>query len=124
MEHKSKRHKITDHSFQAAIKEDRLIIKNFIGNRKVHEEVHGLDFIEEYLNKETLYQRRQFIFDKNINNLKSDLFRATSFAIEGNLDAINDAIIEVLKISGLYRRTFQERVEKVIKCNTSHKSKA
>lgn len=110
MKYKSKRHKITDHTFQAEINKDKLIIKNFLGNRKIHEESYDPEFVEGYLSKKTLYQRRRYLFDRNINNLKEDLFRVTSFTIEGNLDAINKAIIEVLKLSGLYKETFQERV--------------
>jgi len=121
MNYKSKRHKGASHTFQAEIKESKLIIKNFLSSKKWNEEKYGLDFIEEYLNQETLYRRRKYLFDSNVNNLRKEQFIRDNYIIEANLDAIHAVIIEVLKLSGLYRETFQEKVEKVVKCNTSHK---
>ena len=78
----------------------------------MNEEEYSIAFIEEYLSQETLYQRRKYIYEKDVNKLKTEELMKDSYTIEANLDAINEALIEVLKLAGLYREVFQERVRR------------
>lgn len=112
MNYRSKRHKGAWNTFQAEINKDKLIIRSYISNKKLNEERYSIAFIEEYLNQGTLYQRRKYIQEKDVNKLKTEKLMKDSYTIEANLDAINEALIEVLKLAGLYREVFQERVRR------------
>lgn len=116
MKIKSKRYRAIQNTFAVWLTKDKVIIKNYLGRRKLHEEKHGYNIIKEYLAKQTPYDRRQYLFEIDVNNVKTDIDKVTTeevtpAAIDSNLDAISNALIEVLKKANLYKKTFAEKVD-------------
>lgn len=106
------RDKSCSESFSAKVKSDGVIINCFHSNKKYAEYKISID---DYLNRETAFERRLFIIEQDINRVKTEILEAPAHAIEGNIDSIQKAIEAALKEAWLYKPTFAERVEAYIK---------
>lgn len=92
-------------SFEAKVKGEEVAIIVYVGRKKLSEESI---IIKEYLDNETEFQRRQFIFEKNIHSVKSDSLEHP--LADRHLDLIYKAVTEILKAEGLFKPTFADIV--------------
>lgn len=92
-------------SFEAKVKGEEVAIIVYVGRKKVSEEKIN---IREYLDNETEFQRRQFIFEKDINSVKRDSIEHP--LADRHLDLIYKAVTEILKSEGLFEPTFADIV--------------
>ncbi|MGI6078949.1 MAG: hypothetical protein ACOYCB_12490, partial [Fastidiosipilaceae bacterium] len=105
-------------SFVAELLPDgTIVIHQYQGNKKIN--VPGVNkklSSSEYLKRGSEYERRRYIYDSDVNSLKTDeLAGVTPYVIDRNLDAINKAVADALKKSDQYTDTFAEKIEQHVK---------
>lgn len=93
-------------SFEPKLKGNNIIIIVYARRKKISEETIN---IKEYLNNDTEFQRRQFIFEKDINGVKRDSLEYP--LSDRHLDLVHKVITETLKKEGLFTPTLAEMVD-------------
>lgn len=97
------------YSFESKIKDNKIHISGYAGRKKISTSKVS---ITGYLKNESKYSRRQFLFNEDVHNVKTDSENIEcSCVAERNLDFIQESIEYILKEEGLYEQTIGEIVE-------------
>ena len=92
------------YSFASKIIGDKIRITAYAGRKKI-----GSDDIDinEYLKQETEYGRNQYLFNADVNDVKTD----NNCVADRNLDFIQESVTYTLKEANLFQPTFAEIVK-------------
>lgn len=97
------------YSFESKIKGNKIHITGYAGRKKISTSEVS---ISKYLKNESAYSRRQFLFNEDVHNVKTDSEHIEYCCVaERNLDFIQSSVEHILKEEGLYEQTVGEIFE-------------